>query len=159
MTTIDGSPIAGQVALIEDEYTLVINRGADSGVAPGMIFAVFADGGRVVTDPASGRELGRLAQEKLRVKVIDVHELFARAETYSSHAKGSRETAIASYLRVYEAPLLAAAPMFGGMTELAQHVGDSADRHAPPTASASEAVTINVGDPVELVDMAAAPRQ
>ena len=152
MTTISGSPITGQVALVEDEYTLVINRGADAGVAPGMIFAVFADGGRVVTDPASGRELGRLTEEKLRVKVVDVHELFARAETYGSDVHTSPETPIASYLRVYDTPLLAAAPMFNGMTELAQYVGDAGDGHAPTPSSPSEAVTINVGDAVELVD-------
>ena len=32
--------LTGQVALVEDDYTLVINRGAEAGVAPGMVFAV-----------------------------------------------------------------------------------------------------------------------
>ena len=75
-------PITGQVALIEDDYTLVINRGAESGLAVGMIFAVQSGTGQVITDPESGRELGRLSREKLRVRVFDVQPLFARAHTF-----------------------------------------------------------------------------
>ncbi len=71
----------GQVALIEDDYTLVINRGSQAGVTVGMVFAVQSDSDQVITDPESGRELGRLTREKLRVKVFDVHPLFARAHT------------------------------------------------------------------------------
>lgn len=74
--------VAGQVALIEDDYTLVINRGSDSGVKPGMIFAVHSGAGQVITDPESGRELGRISREKLRVRVFDVQPLFARAHTF-----------------------------------------------------------------------------
>jgi len=73
--------ISGQVALIEDDYTLVINRGAQAGVHRGMTFAVRAQSGQLITDPESGRELGRLAGEKLRVRVFDVQPLFARAHT------------------------------------------------------------------------------
>lgn len=75
-------PITGQVALIEDDYTLVINRGAESGLAVGMIFAVQSGAGQVITDPESGRELGRIGREKLRVRVFDVQPLFARAHTF-----------------------------------------------------------------------------
>jgi hypothetical protein len=77
------SMVTGQVALIEDDYTLVINRGAESGVAPGMIFAVKSGAGQVITDPESGRELGILSREKLRVRVFEVHPLFARAHTFA----------------------------------------------------------------------------
>ncbi len=72
----------GQVALIEDDYTLVINRGAEAGVTPGMVFAVYSGAPQVITDPESGRELGRLNREKLRVRVFDVAPLFARAHTF-----------------------------------------------------------------------------
>lgn len=75
-------PITGRVALVEDDYTLVINRGAEAGVAPGMVFAVHSDAGQVITDPESGVELGRLNREELRVRVFDVHPLFARAHTF-----------------------------------------------------------------------------
>ncbi|WP_099022479.1 hypothetical protein [Mycolicibacterium palauense] len=74
--------ITGQVALIEDDYTLVINRGAEAGVATGMVFAVSSPTGPVITDPESGLELGRLNRDKLLVRVFDVHRLFARAHTF-----------------------------------------------------------------------------
>jgi hypothetical protein len=74
--------ITGQVALVEDDYTLVLNRGTEAGVTPGMVFAVRSNTGQVITDPESGRELGRLSREALRVRVFDVHPLFARAHTF-----------------------------------------------------------------------------
>jgi hypothetical protein len=79
---VSGQEITGQVALVEDDYTLVLNRGAEAGVTPGMVFAVHSNTGQVVTDPESGRELGRLSREELRVRVFDVHPLFARAHTF-----------------------------------------------------------------------------
>ncbi|MFD3038342.1 hypothetical protein [Mycolicibacterium senegalense] len=75
--------LTGQVALIEDDYTLVINRGAEAGVVPGMVFAVLSESNQVITDPESGRELGRLTREKLRVRVFDVQPLFSRAHTFA----------------------------------------------------------------------------
>lgn len=74
--------VTGRVALVEDDYTLVINRGAEAGVAPGMVFAVYDRTGRVITDPDTGRELGTIQREKLRVRVFDVQALFARAHTF-----------------------------------------------------------------------------
>ncbi|MBU8818806.1 hypothetical protein [Mycolicibacterium goodii] len=74
--------ITGQVALIEDDYTLVLNRGSEAGVTPGMVFAVHTDADEVITDPESGRELGRLSREVLQVRVFEVHPLFARAHTF-----------------------------------------------------------------------------
>jgi hypothetical protein len=152
---VSGASITGVVALVEDEYTLVINRGADAGVTPGMVFAVFSGDGRVITDPESGRQLGRLSEEKLRVKVVDVHELFARAETYCTEAPRPTGRPMADYLRTLETPLLApaVAPIFKGMAELARYAGDTVvvdDRPADENDS-GVVVTVNVGDAVELV--------
>ena len=77
-----GESITGQVALVEDDHTLVINRGTQAGVTVGMVFAVNASTGRVITDPETGTELGRLSREKLRVRVFDAQPLFARAHTF-----------------------------------------------------------------------------
>jgi hypothetical protein len=151
---VSGPSITGAVALVEDEYTLVINRGADAGVAPGMVFAVFSGDGRVITDPESGRELGRLSEEKLRVKVIDVHELFARAETYSTKTRRPADRPMAEYLRRLEIPLFApaAAPIFKGMAELARYAGDTVVDDEPAGMNPpGDVVTVNVGDAVELV--------
>jgi hypothetical protein len=114
----NGKRFTGQVALVEDDYTLVINRGAEAGVESGMVFAVYSDAGQVITDPESGRELGRLGQEQLRVRVFDVHPLFARAH---------------SFVRTDDFYGLLQIPFVGQQRE---HV---------------EAVTVNVGDTVELV--------
>ncbi|EHB56409.1 hypothetical protein MycrhDRAFT_3603 [Mycolicibacterium rhodesiae JS60] len=77
-----GEAITGQVALVEDDHTLVINRGTEAGVTVGMVFAVSSGQGPVITDPETGRELGRLNREKLRVRVFDAQPLFARAHTF-----------------------------------------------------------------------------
>jgi hypothetical protein len=61
--------IAGSVARVED--TLILNRGSEHGVEPGMIFAVLSDSGDPIIDPKTGEEIGRLPREKLRVKVFD----------------------------------------------------------------------------------------
>ena len=78
-----GDELCGQVALIEDDYTLVINRGAEAGVTPGMVFAVHSGSNEVITDPESGRELGRLTRAKVQVRVFDVQPLFSRAHTFA----------------------------------------------------------------------------
>lgn len=119
-----GHIVTGQVAYIEDDHTLVINRGAEAGVTPGMVFAVFSDAARVITDPESGRELGRLGREELRVRVFDVHPLFARAHTF------------------------ARTDDFYGLLQI-------------PFAARQEevAVTVNIGDPVELVAASSAGYQ
>lgn len=143
--------ITGMVALVEDEYTLVINRGADAGVAPGMTFAVLSENSRRITDPESGQVLGRLPEEKLRVKVFDVHPLFARAETYSTEvpqAPGNPRSEDVAFLDPEAAPILT------GMAELARYTGGSLQESALATAtSPDEVVTVNVGDQVELVDI------
>lgn len=139
-----GPQITGSVALVEDEYTLVINRGAAAGVTEGMVFAVFSGDGRLITDPETGRELGRLDEEKLRVKVFDVRELFARAETYSTGVVGR---AAADRPRTYEIPI------FTGTAELARYGDDTLVDDLPTSALSSCAVvTVTVGDAVELVD-------
>ncbi|CAN5274113.1 hypothetical protein BH09ACT8_BH09ACT8_64810 [soil metagenome] len=133
-----GEQITGSVALVEDEYTLVINRGAAAGVTPGMVFAVFSGDGRLITDPETGHELGRLDEEKLRVKVFEVRELFARAETFSTGAEQPR---------TYEIPI------FNGTAELARYAGDTLVDDLPTSAlSSCEVVTVNVGDAIQLVD-------
>lgn len=149
--------ITGSVALVEDEYTLVINRGAEAGVTPGMIFAVFSGTGQVVTDPESGRVLGRLSEEALRVKVFDVHELFSRAETYSTGVARPSGRKTAEFPGAGENHLLggAPAPIANGMAELARLAGDAVPKDlSAAEVPAGEVVTVNVGDAVELVQSA-----
>jgi hypothetical protein len=74
--------IKGSVARIEDQYTLIINRGSEHGVKPEVVVAVLADGGDPIIDPETGEVIGELPTEKLRVKVFEVHAKYSRAATF-----------------------------------------------------------------------------
>lgn len=80
--TTDGEFISGSVARVEDQYTVILNRGAVHGIRPDMVFAVLADGGDPILDPETGEVIGELPAEKLRVKVVDVQPKFSRAVTF-----------------------------------------------------------------------------
>lgn len=82
MVAMPGREIVGQVADVEDEYVLIINRGRHQGVRTGMIFSIKASDGVPVIDPETNIELGRRYPEKLRVKVIEVEDRYCRAATY-----------------------------------------------------------------------------
>lgn len=83
------STITGKISKIISEYTVVINVGSDAGVRENMKFEILAPEIQI-TDPDSGEELGALHYVKARVKVTQVYEKFAVAESY--------ETAISSLL-------------------------------------------------------------
>ena len=90
----------------------------------------------------SGFPIGRLFLNyygnNRRVKVCEVRELFARAETFSAGA---------GQPRAYEIPV------FGGTAELTRYAGDTLVDDLPTSAlSSCEVVTVNVGDAIQLVD-------
>jgi|GEM_PF-794261 len=76
------SKITGLVADLIDDRTLVINKGTNDGVAIGMLFMVYDATGKVVKDPTSGDELGKIKLPKIEVKVIHVEEKYCLAETH-----------------------------------------------------------------------------
>jgi hypothetical protein len=80
-----GELIEGSVARVEDQFTLIINRGSEHGVELGMQFAVMADGGDPIIDPETNEVIGELPTEKLRVQVFDVHPKYSRAETFRKY--------------------------------------------------------------------------
>ncbi|GAT11767.1 hypothetical protein H7I77_16210 [Mycolicibacterium novocastrense] len=75
-------PIEGSVARVEDQYTLIINRGAEHRVTEGMEFAVMSDDADQIIDPETGDVIGEEPGEKLRVRVYEVHPKYSRAETF-----------------------------------------------------------------------------
>jgi hypothetical protein len=81
-----GEPNEGSVARVEDQYTLIINRGSEHGVKPDMVFAVLAERGDPIIDPENGEAIGELPIEKLRVKVFDVQPKYSRAATFRTFA-------------------------------------------------------------------------
>jgi hypothetical protein len=76
----------GSVARVEDQYTLIINRGSEHDVKPDMVFAVMARRKDSIIDPENGEVIGELPVEKLRVKVFDVQPKYSWAETFPAFA-------------------------------------------------------------------------
>lgn len=81
--------IRGKVAKIIDEYHLVINRGAKAGVRVGQKFVVYAEGPEIVDPDDPKKSLGKLEFPKGRVKVIDVTEEYAVAESDETYTVSS----------------------------------------------------------------------
>ena len=76
--------IKGKVAAILNERDLVINKGSDDSIAEGMLFQV-TQPDFPITDPDSGLELGVLARDKIKVRVVEVHPQFSVAKTYETY--------------------------------------------------------------------------
>ncbi|MBN1808570.1 MAG: hypothetical protein JW909_05845 [Planctomycetes bacterium] len=66
-------PVEGKVARIIDDATVIISCGAESGVRPGMVFAVVLPVDEVF-DPDSGENLGRWEAVKGRLQVLHVQD-------------------------------------------------------------------------------------
>ena len=77
-------PITGRVADILNERELVINRGRDSGVKEGTKFKVM-EPERIVRDPETREELGKFSREKIRVKVVELHDRYSIGMTYETY--------------------------------------------------------------------------
>lgn len=79
--------IRGAVAQILNRRELVINVGADSGVAEGMRFAVLNRRGLEVKDPDTGDVLGSVDRPKVLVEVVRVQPRLSIARTFRSRRK------------------------------------------------------------------------
>jgi hypothetical protein len=76
--------IEGKVAKVLNNRELVINRGSQHGVRVGDKFKV---GEKVeqILDPDTGKILGSLSQEKVRVKIVNVQPAFSIGQTYETY--------------------------------------------------------------------------
>jgi hypothetical protein len=74
--------IEGKVAAILNARELVINRGADHGVAVGMNFAVLDESGHDIRDPDTNEVIGSVVREKIRVRIVEVQEQISVGRTY-----------------------------------------------------------------------------
>lgn len=72
-------PVEGKVAKILGNREIVINRGRNDGVRPGMTFEVFAAEGEEVWDPDTGETLGTVEDVKAKAEVTEVKERLAVA--------------------------------------------------------------------------------
>lgn len=84
--------IEGKIAKILNTRELVINRGTEHGVGPGMEFAVLEQYLSIV-DPDTQQPLGELEREKVRVRVFETHPKFSLAQTYETYQEINPEAA------------------------------------------------------------------
>ena len=71
--------VEGKVAKILGNREIVINRGRNDGVRPGLTFEVFAAEGEEVWDPDTGETLGTVEDVKAKAEVTEVKERLAVA--------------------------------------------------------------------------------
>ena len=76
-------PIQGKVAAVLDEERLVLNVGTDHGVARNMVFKIFET--RVIRDPDTGDELGKVDVTKFQVQVGNADERMSIAYPYEEY--------------------------------------------------------------------------
>lgn len=85
--------MSGLVAAIVNEREIVINLGESAGVKIGMEFRVL-DIPRTVIDPQTGKDLGIIEREKIRVRVAEVRALLSIARTYETYRVNEGGTGI-----------------------------------------------------------------
>lgn len=83
------SRLEGKVAQLLNERQIVINIGRLDGVEAGMRFAVLAGKPIEVLDPDTGRSLGTLDQDKVRVESTQVLDQMTVCTTYETKFVGS----------------------------------------------------------------------
>jgi hypothetical protein len=88
MTKQETQLITGKVAGVINERELTINIGSDQGVYKGMTFKVLSDKPLEVSDPDSGKLLGEVDREKVRVTASEVHPKFSICRTYRTRTVG-----------------------------------------------------------------------
>jgi hypothetical protein len=78
--------VEGKVAKILGNNEIVINRGRNEGVRPGMLFEVFAPEGEEVWDPDTGETLGTVEDVKANAEITEVKERLAVARLQNTSA-------------------------------------------------------------------------
>jgi hypothetical protein len=139
-----GTPglIRGQVAKVLTSRELVINRGARNGVELGMRFEVLDPNAEEVQDPETGEVLGSLRRPKATVKVVEVEDRLARAQTYRSrrfNVGGSGAGGFSELRRALEPPKW-----------VVQHETFKTDDQTWEMIGPGESV-VKIGDPVQQV--------
>lgn len=128
----------GKVADVVDEYAIILNRGSNHGVEVGEIWAILDPEPVKVEDPDTGESLGDRHEEKLRVRITKVDERFSTGETYRRYTVGSDIMATLSGISSLGG---------GGRRVVRERVkSDSIKFQRAPLV-----VTVNIGDPAELL--------
>jgi hypothetical protein len=132
--------LIGKVADLIDNRTLVINLGIADNVRPGMVFMVYDEVGKIVKDPISGVELGRLKVPKIEVKVTHVDNKYSVAETHKF-----REVNVGGTNQLMAVPNIFAPPRYVKKYETFQ-IDDTTKRQLD-----KEKSIVKIGDTVEQI--------
>lgn len=80
--------IKGKIIKILDQYNVIVNIGADSGIKRGMDFIIYSEG-ETVRDPESNEVLGKLENVKAKVKASHIQERFSILESSETETRRS----------------------------------------------------------------------
>jgi len=133
--------IEGKVASVLNERELAINIGSEHGVTVGMKFKVLADKPTEIRDPETGKSLGTLDRDKVRVKATEVQARFSVCRTYKKRYVGGT-----SFFSIY-----AASSMLTQPREVAETL-KAEDSSLPPPLSEKESYVKKGDRVVQLVD-------
>ena len=75
--------VEGKIAKVLGNNEVVLNRGREHGVRPGMMFEIFAPEGDEVWDPDTGETLGTVEDVKAKAEVTEVKEKLCVARMQS----------------------------------------------------------------------------
>lgn len=78
--------IKGRIIKILNQYKVVVDIGADSGIRKDMDFIIYSEG-ETIRDPDSDEVLGKLENIKARVKVIHIQERFSTLESSETETR------------------------------------------------------------------------
>lgn len=138
--------LTGAVAAVLNDRELALNIGAEAGVREGMRFQVL-EKERLITDPTTREELGRVQREKVKIKVVEVHPRFSVARTFETYpAQPGLATA-----GLWAARNLAA--VIGSEPEIRVRTLRHQDRPSGFSEISESASYVQIGDPVRLLEM------
>lgn len=91
--------IVGKVARVLNDHELVINRGYDDGVEPGMTFAVMDSDPRLkdIKDPDTKEVLGTIVRETIRLRAAEVEGHVSILETFNPVAGTALNATISGF--------------------------------------------------------------
>ncbi|GAA2182258.1 hypothetical protein GCM10009785_20640 [Brooklawnia cerclae] len=133
--------IRGKVAEVVSDREVILNRGSEHGVRPGMYFAILDPDAVGITDPETGETLGDIRIVKIVVRATDVAPKITLARTFRTrrvNIGGSGGLGLGSIARAMQEP------------EYVEQVEKlTLDRNSPRKIDPNDSV-VGRGDPFEL---------
>lgn len=99
--------IRGKVAEVVSDREVILNRGSEHGVRPGMYFAILDPGAVGITDPDTDEPLGDIKVVKVVVRAVEVAPKITLARTFRTrrvNVGGSGGLGIGALARAMQEP-------------------------------------------------------